>query len=67
MKRHECNKHIYLFKQIIPNVFILFKKSGCYSHMPGFAKVVCGTIALLRFFGVVVVPRPLLHHVSLSE
>jgi hypothetical protein len=67
MKRHECNKHIYLFKQIIPKVFILSKKSGCYSHMPDFAKVVCGTIALLRFFEVVVVPRPLLHHVSLGE
>jgi hypothetical protein len=36
-------------------------------RMLGLAKVVCGTIALLRFLGVVAVPRPLLHHVSLSE
>jgi hypothetical protein len=37
---------------------------GC---MPSFAKVVRSTIALLRFPGVVTVPRPLLHHVSLGE
>jgi hypothetical protein len=36
-------------------------------RMPGFAKVVCGTIALLRFPGVVTVPRPLLHHVGTGE
>jgi hypothetical protein len=36
-------------------------------RMLGLAKVVCGTIALLRFLGVVAVPRPHLHHVSLSE
>jgi hypothetical protein len=36
-------------------------------HMPGFAKVVCNTIALLRFLEVVMVPRPLLHRVSLGE
>jgi hypothetical protein len=36
-------------------------------HMPGIAKVVHSTIALLRFFGVVTVPRPLLHRVSLGE
>jgi hypothetical protein len=36
-------------------------------RMPSFAKVVHGTIALQRFFGVVVVPRPLLHCVSLGE
>jgi hypothetical protein len=36
-------------------------------RMPGFAKVVCGTIALLRFPGEVAVPRPLLHRVGLGE
>jgi hypothetical protein len=36
-------------------------------HMPSFAKVVRSTIALLRFPEVVMVPRPLLHHVSLGE
>jgi hypothetical protein len=36
-------------------------------HMPGLAKVVCGTIALLMFSGVVAVARPLLHHVRLGE
>jgi hypothetical protein len=35
--------------------------------MPSIAKVVCSTIALLRFPGVVVVPRILLHRVSLGE
>jgi hypothetical protein len=33
-------------------------------HMPDLAKVVHGTIAMLRFLGVVAVPRPLLHHVA---
>jgi hypothetical protein len=37
------------------------------SHMPSFVKVVCGTIALLRFPGVVVVPRLFLHYVGLGE
>jgi hypothetical protein len=37
---------------------------GC---MPSFAKVVHSTIALLRFPGVVAIPRPLLHRVSLGE
>jgi hypothetical protein len=36
-------------------------------RMPSFAKVVRGTIELLRLPGVVTVPRPLLHHVSLGE
>jgi hypothetical protein len=36
-------------------------------RMPSFANVVCSTIALLRFPGVVTVPRPLLHRVSLGE
>jgi hypothetical protein len=36
-------------------------------RMPGFAKVVCSITTLLRFLGVVVVPWPLLHHVSLDE
>jgi hypothetical protein len=37
---------------------------GC---IPCFVKVVHSTIALLRFPGVVAVPWPLLHHVSLGE
>jgi hypothetical protein len=37
------------------------------SRMPGFAKVVHSTIALLRFSGVVAVPWHLLHRVSLGE
>jgi hypothetical protein len=36
-------------------------------RMSGLAKVVCGTIAMLRFSGVVAVPLSLLHHVSLDE
>jgi hypothetical protein len=36
-------------------------------RMPNFPKVVYSTIALLRFSGVVMVPRPLLHHMSLDE
>jgi hypothetical protein len=35
-------------------------------RMPSFAKVVCSTIALLRFPSVVAVPWPHLHHVSLG-
>jgi hypothetical protein len=38
-----------------------------YGHMPGLAKVVQSTIALLRFPRVVVVPRPLLQRVSLGK
>jgi hypothetical protein len=37
------------------------------SHMPSFAKVVCNTIALLRFPGVVAVSQPILHRASLGE
>jgi hypothetical protein len=37
---------------------------GC---MPSFAMIVRSTIALLRFPGVVTVPWPLLHRVSLGE
>jgi hypothetical protein len=36
-------------------------------HMPGLAKVVCNTIAMLRFPGIAAVPQPLLHRVSLGE
>jgi hypothetical protein len=36
-------------------------------RMPGLAKIVCNTIVMLRFPGVVAVPRPLLHRVSLGE
>jgi hypothetical protein len=36
-------------------------------RMPGLDKVVRNTISLLRFPGVVVVPQPLLHCVSLGE
>jgi hypothetical protein len=36
-------------------------------RMPGLAKVVRKTIAMLRFPGVVTVPQPLLHRVSLGE
>jgi hypothetical protein len=36
-------------------------------RMAGLAKVVCGTIAMLRFPGVVMVPQPLLHRVILGE
>jgi hypothetical protein len=35
-------------------------------RMPGLAKVVCSTIALLRFLEVVAVPRPHLYRVSLG-
>jgi hypothetical protein len=36
-------------------------------RMPGLTKVVRSTISLLRFPGVVAVPQPLLHRVSLGE
>jgi hypothetical protein len=36
-------------------------------RMPALAKVVRGTIAMLRFPRVLAVLRPLLHHVSLGE
>jgi hypothetical protein len=36
-------------------------------RMPGFVKVVRGTIALLWFLEVVAVPRPLLHCVGPGE
>jgi hypothetical protein len=36
-------------------------------RMPGLTKVVHGTIAMLRFPGVVTVPWPLLHHVGFGE
>jgi hypothetical protein len=36
-------------------------------RMPGLAKVVRSTTVLLRFPGVVTVPQPLLHCVSLGE
>jgi hypothetical protein len=36
-------------------------------RMPGLAKVVRGTIGMLRFPEVVMVPRPLSHHVGLNE
>jgi hypothetical protein len=36
-------------------------------RMSGFAKVVHGNIALLRFPGVVAIARPLLHHVGPDE
>jgi hypothetical protein len=36
-------------------------------HILGLAKLVRGTIAMLRFSGIVAVPRPLLHHMGLSE
>jgi hypothetical protein len=35
--------------------------------MPSFAKVVRSAIALLRFLGIVTIPWPLLHRVSLGE
>jgi hypothetical protein len=35
--------------------------------IPGLAKVVRGTIVLLRFLGVVTVPRPLLHRAILGK
>jgi hypothetical protein len=37
------------------------------SRMLGLAKVVCDTIAMLRFPWVVAVPQPLLHPVGLGE
>jgi hypothetical protein len=36
-------------------------------HMLGLAKVVRGTVAMLRFPGIVIVPRPLLHLGGLGE
>jgi hypothetical protein len=36
-------------------------------RMPRLAKAVRGTIAMLRFSGVVMVARPLLHRVSLGK
>jgi hypothetical protein len=36
-------------------------------RMLDLAKIVCGTISMTRFPGVVAVTRHLLHHVGLSE
>jgi hypothetical protein len=33
-------------------------------HMPGFARVVCGALAMLRFPRHYAVPRPLLYHAT---
>jgi hypothetical protein len=42
-------------------------QSFTIGRMSGLAKIVHGSIAILRFFGVVALPRALLHHVGLGE
>jgi hypothetical protein len=59
--------HSYTSFGVWPRDHYMLLQKFTMGHMPSLAKVVRSTIALLRFPGVVTVPRPLLHHVSLGE
>jgi hypothetical protein len=58
--------HFYTSFGVWPRDHYMSLQRFTMCHMSGLAKVVRSTIALIRFPGVVVVPRPLLHHVSLG-
>jgi hypothetical protein len=64
-KPHFC--HSYTSFGVWPRDHYMALQRFIMGRMSGLAKVVRGTIVMLRFPGVVTVPRPLLHHVSLSE
>jgi hypothetical protein len=59
--------HSYSSFGVWPRDHYILSQSFTMGHMPGLAKVVHSIIALLRFPGVVAVPRALLHRVSLGE
>jgi hypothetical protein len=59
--------HSYTSFGVWPRDHYMLLQKFTMGHMPSLAKLVRSTIALLRFPGVVTVPRPLLHHVSLGE
>jgi hypothetical protein len=54
MQHYECNNHIYLFKNIIPTVFILSKNQGVICihpiHLPHVPKAYafCPSMVLKR-------------------
>jgi hypothetical protein len=58
---------LYTFFGVWPRDHYMSLQRFTMGRMSDLAKVVCSTIAMLRFLGVVMVPRPLLHHVGLSE
>jgi hypothetical protein len=64
-KSHFC--HSYTTFGVWPRDHYMPLKRFTMGRMPGLAKIVCGTISMLRFPRVVAVPRPLLHHVGLGE
>jgi hypothetical protein len=59
--------HSYTFFGVWPRDHYMSLQRFTMGRMSGLTKVVRSTIALLRFLGVVMVPRPLLHSVSLGE
>jgi hypothetical protein len=59
--------HSYTSLGVCPRDHYMPLQRFAMGHMLGLAKVVCSTIALLRFPGVVAVARPLLHRVSLGK
>jgi hypothetical protein len=59
--------HSYTFFGVWPRDHYMLLQRFIMGHMPGLAKVVHSTIALLRFPKVDVVSQPLLHRVSLGE
>jgi hypothetical protein len=56
--------HSYTSFGVWPRDHYMSLQRFTMGRMPGFAKVVHGTIAMLKFPGVVTVPWPLLHRVS---
>jgi hypothetical protein len=59
--------HSYTSFGVWPRDHYMSLQRFTMGRMPGLAKVVRGTIVMLRFPRVVAVPRPLLHHVGLSQ
>jgi hypothetical protein len=59
--------HSYTSFGVWPRDHYMSLQRFTMGRMPDLAKVVRSTIVMLRFSGVVTVPRPLLHHVSLGK
>jgi hypothetical protein len=59
--------HSYTFFGVWPKDHYMTLQRFTMGCMPGLPKLVHSTVAMLRFPGVVAVPRPLLHHVGLRE
>jgi hypothetical protein len=64
-KPHFC--HSYNFFDVWPRDHYMSLQRFTMSRMPGLAKVVRGTIAMLRILGVVHGTTALLHRMSLGE